>query len=187
MARSILSDRCLSCPICDIGVLWLNGWTDEDETGHAGRARPRTHCVRWTQLPHGKGHSSPTLSKFTGSGFACVRIIREPCLLWPNGWMDQDETWRGGTPWPWPHCVRWGPSSSKKGGHSPQFSAHVCCGQMAGWIKMPLGVELGLGQGDIVLDGSPAPASQRAHPANVRPMSTVAKRSPISTTVEHLC
>ena len=27
-------------------------------------------------------------------------------------------------------------------GHSPQFSAHVCCGQMAAWIKMALGVEL---------------------------------------------
>ena len=22
----------------------------------------------------------------------------------------------------------------------PQFSAHICCGQMAGWIKMPLGM-----------------------------------------------
>jgi len=23
-------------------------------------------------------------------------------------------------------------------GHSPQFSAHICCGQMAAWIKMSL-------------------------------------------------
>jgi len=22
-------------------------------------------------------------------------------------------------------------------GHSPQFSTHICCGQMAEWIKMP--------------------------------------------------
>ena len=36
-------------------------------------------------------------------------------------------------------------------GHSPpQFSAHICCGQMAAWIKMPLGMELGLGPGDFV-------------------------------------
>ena len=21
-----------------------------------------------------------------------------PCLLWPNGWMDQDATWYGGRP-----------------------------------------------------------------------------------------
>jgi len=46
-----------------------------------------------------------------------------PCLLWPNGWMDQDSTWHGGRP----HCVRWGPGSPPpKEKHSiPQFSAHV--------------------------------------------------------------
>ena len=37
-------------------------------------------------------------------------------------------------------------------GHSPQFSAHICCGQMAAWIKMSHGVELGFGPGHIVLD-----------------------------------
>jgi len=37
-------------------------------------------------------------------------------------------------------------------GHSPQFSAHKCCGQMAGWIKMLLGMEVGLSPGGIVLD-----------------------------------
>ena len=31
--------------------------------------------------PHGKGHSNPPHSKFTGANFACVRIIRDPCLL----------------------------------------------------------------------------------------------------------
>jgi len=43
----------------------------------------------------------------------------------------------------------------------PPILAHVCCGQMAGWIKMPLGMEVGLSQGDIVLDGYPAPPSQK--------------------------
>ena len=33
-----------------------------------------------------------------------------------------------------------------KGAH-PQFSAYVCCGQKAGWIKMQLGTEVGLGPG----------------------------------------
>jgi len=33
----------------------------------------------------------------------------------------------------------------------------VCCGQTAGWIKMPLDTKVGLGQGDIVLDGDPSP------------------------------
>jgi len=42
-----------------------------------------------------------------------------------------------------------------------QFSAHVCCGQTAGWIKMPLGTEVVLGSGDIVLDGDAAPPPQR--------------------------
>jgi len=40
---------------------------------------------------------------------------------------------------------------------APQFSAYVCCGQMPGWSKMPLCMEVGLGPGDIVLDGDLAP------------------------------
>jgi len=35
--------------------------------------------------------------------------------------------------------------------------SHVCCGQTAGWIKMTLGTEVGLGPGDIVLHWDPAP------------------------------
>jgi len=69
--------------------------------------------------------------------------VRNVRALWPNGWTDQDETWHACRPWPWPHCVRWGPSSP------PQFWAHICCGQMAAWIKMPLGMELGLSPGDF--------------------------------------
>jgi len=47
----------------------------------------------------------------------------------------------------------WGPSSSApKRDTAPQFSAHVCCGQTAGWIKMPLVTIVGLGPGNIVLD-----------------------------------
>jgi len=62
-------------------------------------------------------------------------------------------------------------------GHSPQFSAHICCGLMAAWIKMSLGMEQGLGPGDFVLDGDPAPLPKRgAEPPNFRPMSIVAKR-----------
>ena len=71
-------------------------------------------------------------------------------VLWPNGWIDQDETWHAGRPRPRPHCAKWGPSSpSPKSGHSPQFSAHVFCGQMAGWIKMSLGTMVGLGPGTL--------------------------------------
>jgi len=70
--------------------------------------------------------------------------------------MDQDQTWHAGRLRPWPHCVRWRPRSPLPKGHSPQFLAHICCGQMAAWIKMPLSMELGLGPGDFVLDGDPA-------------------------------
>jgi len=48
-------------------------------------------------------------------------------------------------------------------GHSPQFSAHIRCGQTAGWIKMPLDMKVGLGPGDIVLDGDPAPPKKKGH------------------------
>ena len=42
---------------------------------------------------------------------------------------------------------------------------------MAAWIKMSLGLELGLGPGDFVFDGDPAAPSP-----NFRPMFIVAKR-----------
>jgi len=32
---------------------------------------------------------------------------------------------------------------------------------MAGWIKIPLGTEVGLGPGHIALDGDPAPSPKR--------------------------
>jgi len=41
-------------------------------------------------------------------------------------------------------------------GTSPQFSAHVCCDQTAGWMKPLLGTEVDLDPGHIVLDGDPA-------------------------------
>ena len=68
-----------------------------------------------------------------------------PCLLWPNGWMDQDATWYRRRPRPRQHCVRWGLSSPPKKGAEPppQFSAHVHCGQTAGWTKVALGTEVG--------------------------------------------
>jgi len=37
----------------------------------------------------------------------------------------------------------------------------VYCGQTVGWIKMKLGMQVGLGPGYIVLDEDPAPLPQR--------------------------
>jgi len=51
---------------------------------------------------------------------------------------------------------------------------------------MPLGTKVGLGAGDIVLNGGPSFPKIGAQPATFRPMSIVAKESPSSTTAEHL-
>jgi len=98
----------------------------------------------------------------------CYRImlsVLSVCIvgvLWPNGWMDQDETWHGGRPRPRPHCVRWEPSCPQKG-HSSQFSAHVYCDQTAGCISVPFSTEVGLSLCDIVLHGDPAPPPLKGH------------------------
>jgi len=53
---------------------------------------------------------------------------------------------------------------------------------------MPLGTKVGLGPGRSVLHGDPAPPSTKRGtvPPIFRPISIVAKRSPISATAEHL-
>jgi len=49
-------------------------------------------------------------------------------------------------------------------GAQPPILADLCCGQTDGWIKMPLGMEVGLGAGHIVLDRDPAPLQERGIP-----------------------
>jgi len=122
----------------------------------------------------------PFVKRFALCYRAVVCPVLYVCLsmtfVYCGQWMDQDETWQAGRPRPRPHCVRWGPSSPK--GHSPQFSVHVRCGQTAAWIKTPLGTEVGLGPGDIVLDWDPAasPSQKGGTAPNFRPMSVVVKR-----------
>jgi len=54
--------------------------------GHSPNFRPmsvvakRRLRVRWDSTPPEKRHSGP-------------HPIFGPCLLWPNGWMDEDTTW----------------------------------------------------------------------------------------------
>jgi len=79
------------------------------------------------------GFWQPFVKRFT----LCYQSVCHVCnigVLWPKGWMDQEETWH---------------------------AAYVCCDQMAGCIKMPLGMEVGLGPGDFPLDGDPTPPSPR--------------------------
>jgi len=65
--------------------------------------------------------------------------------------------------------------SPKKGSRAPIFGPFYC-GQTAGCIKMSLGMEVGLGPGDFVLDGDPAPSPKRGGAPNLRPTSIAAKR-----------
>ena len=85
----------------------------------------------WTQLPPEKRAHPP-------------HPIFGPCLLWPNGWMDEDAAWYGNRPRPRPrpHCIRRGFQLPRKG-HS-------------------------------------------SLPPLCRPMSVVAKRSPISAAAAEL-
>jgi len=119
----------------------------QDSTWYGGWPHPRGLCVLWgPSHPFPKGAEPP---------------IFGPCLLRPNGCVDQDATRYGGRPQPRRLCIRWGPSFPfpKRGQSHSQFSAHVHCGQTAGWIKMILGTEVGLGPRHIVLDGDWGPSS----------------------------
>jgi len=69
---------------------------------------------------------------------------------------------------------------SLKGGRTPQYSAHVYCDQTAGWIKIPLGTEVGLGPNDIVLHSDPLHPPKKDIAPNFRPLSIVAKRLYVS-------
>jgi len=134
---------------CDIGWFYVVFW------------RP---FVRWFALSD-RCLSCPVLS-------AC-----DVGVLWTNDKMNQGDTWHAGRPRPWPHCVRWEPAPSPLKEHIPQFSAQICSGQMAGWIKMPLDRKVDLDPSNIVLHGNPAPLSEKRStaPSNFRPKSIVAK------------
>ena len=109
---------------------------------------------RFTRAPTPSSSAYKTVRPMLSVRCPVLSVTFVHCGLWPNGWTDQDETWHADRPRHWPHCVRWGPAPLPKG-------AHICCGQMAAWIKMSLGMELGIGPGDFVLDGDHAPLPQK--------------------------
>ena len=152
--RSVVCPVCLSClsclSVCDVGVLWPIGWTDQDESWHAGRPRPWPHCVRWgLTFSSPKGAQSPQFSAHACCGQTAA-WIKMP--LGTTVDLSPDDIVLDGDP---------APPSPKGGRAPPQFSAHVYCGQTAGWIKVALGMEMGLGPGHIVLDGDTAPLPKR--------------------------
>ena len=54
---------------------------------------------------------------------------------------------------------------------------------MAGWIKMSLGMELGLGPGDFVLDGDRASPPQKGADPQFSAQTAVCIRIPLGTKV----
>ena len=145
----MLSDRCLSVCLSVLSVTFM----------HCGQTVGRTKMKLGMQVGLGPGHIV-----LDGDPAPLPKEAQPPTifgryLLRPNGCMDQDVTWYGGRPRPRRLCVRWGlrSPSPKGGGVAPKFSAHVYCGETAGWIKMPVGTKVGLSPGDSVLDGVPPP------------------------------
>ena len=86
--------------------------------------------------------------------------------LWSNGCMDElicHLVWTYIGLSPGDFVLDGDPTAPPKKGAEPppQFSANVYCGQMAGWIKMALGMEVGLCLCHIVLDWDPSPLPLR--------------------------
>ena len=120
-------------PIFGPYLLWPNGWMDQDATWYGGRTRPSRLCVRWgpSSPPHkGEGELETQLPL---PNFRPMSIVAKQLA---------------GSRW---HLQIVGHSSPpKKGGRAPtQFSAHLYCGQTAGCIKMPLGMEVGSSQASL--------------------------------------
>jgi len=79
-----------------------------------------------------------------------------PCLLWPNGWMDEDTIWYGGRPRPRRHCVKWGFSSPTKGHSTPTFRPISIVAKWLDGSRCHLirRYRVDLGPGHIVFDGA---------------------------------
>ena len=103
-----------------------------------------------TQLPQ-KGCTAPN---FPPMSIVAKRLDGSRCHL-VRRWASAQATL----------CYIWGPSPLPTKGVEPlpQFSAHFYCGQTAGCIKMPLGMEVGLGLCDM-FDVEPATTEKRAPP-----------------------
>jgi len=92
-------------------------WTKMPLGMDVGLGPARRLCVGWgpSYTPREKGHTHP-------------HSIFGPCLLGPNGWVDEDATWYGSRPRHRPHCIRRDPRCPRKGHSSPLSFAHVYCG-----------------------------------------------------------
>ena len=94
---------------CDVGVLW------------------QMSCPG--NVLSGKRLSGKVIVQETSVTRYSTPRLFGPCLLWRNGWMDQDATWYRDRPQPRPDCVWWVPKLPpvKRGTAAPHFLAHVYC------------------------------------------------------------
>ena len=78
------------------------------------------------------------------------------------------------------------PLPQNGGGARSQFLAYVYCGQTAGWVKTPRGMEVDLGQIHIVLEGVPALCERGIAASPLFGPCLLWPRLPISATAELL-
>jgi len=150
-------------PIFGPRLLWPNACVDQDGAWYGGMRRPTRHCVRWgPSSPPLKGHNLPNYRDYVTSKFE----HRKRNMQWNNQvhslqsaarnfWATVCKTVR---PMLSVSCLSVCPVLSVL---SVTF---VHCDQRDGWIKMKLGMQVGLGPGYIVLDGDPAPLFKGAQP-----------------------
>jgi len=142
-------------------LLWPSGWMDQDTTWYSGRPRPRPHYVRWGPSSLLKGHSSPPLLThvYCGQTVAHLTIVIITMILYVFFYFVANKLSLSLSQQVLSSCLSYafGPMSCLCVLSCLCVMLVYCC-QMVGWIMMPVGTEVGLGPGVIVLDGDPAPS-----------------------------
>jgi len=166
----MLSDHCPACPVCNVGVLWPNGWMDLDKTW-------QLHCVRWgPSSPTERGKAAPTFEIYGCR--LCPRPYNPRPMSIVAKRLDGSRCHLGREVGLGPgHIELHGDPAPPKETQPSIFGPCPLC-QTAEWIKMPFCTEISLSPGDIVLDGDPVPPSKKGGTAapTFRPMSVVDKR-----------
>ena len=90
---------------------------------------PKLSCLLTVQINiglffFGSIFGRPFVKRFVLCYWTVVLSVLSVCnvgVLWPNFWMDQDETLHGGRPRPWPHWLDGDPALPHPKGHTPIF------------------------------------------------------------------
>ena len=137
---ALLCYQTVLCPVCPVSLRrWCTvakGWMDQDETWHAGRPRPGTHCARW-------GPSSPVPQRGTAPHFSAHFYYGQTagCIKMPLG------VEVGLSPWDFVLDGDPAPPPQKGADRRPPIFGPCLLWPNGWWIKMPLGTEVGLGPG----------------------------------------